>query len=318
MPVFNAGRFIEDSIKAILRQSFGEFELLVIDDGSTDESLQKARSFRDPRVRILENGRNLGIVETLNRGLSEADSPWVARCDADDISHPQRLEKQHALAMAEAGIVFVGSGARIVDERGRTRGFARTASSHGAIRWDLCFRNPFAHSAAFFLREGAEYRPVRAAEDYDLWSRMSRVGRLAAVPAAMVDYRQHPDSIMARHGADISAGKNEEVLKIMRENIRSVSGRTLSGAEIERLASGWIFPPETREGICSYWQDYAALLGDKRKGDGMDLVVSEHLFTKFCQYRKRGFSKLFLSSLPGFLFRRMPLFRTLLSFGLPV
>lgn len=312
MPVFNGAPFLAGAISAILRQSFGEFELLVVDDGSTDGSLGIARSFQDPRIRIVENGGNLGIVRTLNRGLAEARTPWIARCDADDISHPQRLEKQYALALATPGAGFVGSHSRIVDARGRVRGFGRTASSHGAICWDLCFRNPFAHSSAFFLREGADYLPVPAAEDYDLWSRIARSHRLASVPQALVDYRQHPDSIMAKHGASTEATKHGGILEIMKANLQRFAERGDPPADLNFLAEGWTEPPETRDGIRAYWQTYGNLLARMPQQPDLRLVVSEHLFTKFCHYRDRRLARFFLVSLPPAFLSRLPLVRSLL------
>jgi glycosyltransferase involved in cell wall biosynthesis len=311
MPVFNGAPFLAGAISAILRQSFGAFELLVVDDGSTDESPGIARSFHDPRIRIVENERNLGIVSTLNRGLAEAKTPWIARCDADDISHPQRLEKQYALALATPGAGFVGSHSRIVDARGRVRGFGRTASSHEAICWDLCFRNPFAHSSAFFLREGTEYLPVPAAEDYDLWSRIARSRRLASVSRALVDYRQHPDSIMAKHGSSTEGTKHRGILEIMEGNLQRFAGVDDASPDLKFLAEGWIEPPETREGIRAYWQTYGNLLARVPQQPDLRLVVSEHLFTKFCHYRKRNLAGIFLASLPATFLPKLPLFRSL-------
>jgi len=311
MPVFNGAPFLAGAISAVLRQSFGEFELLVVDDGSTDGSPGIARSFRDPRIRILENGGNLGIVRTLNRGLAEARTPWIARCDADDISHPRRLEKQYALALATPGAGFVGSHSRIVDARGRVKGFSRTASSHEAICWDLCFRNPFPHSSAFFLRDGADYLAVPAAEDYDLWSRIARSHRLASVSQALVDYRQHPDSIMAKHGSSTGATKHRGILGIMEGNLQRFAGMGDAPADLKFLAEGWIEPPETREGIRAYWRTYGNLLARVPRQPDLRLVVSEHLFTKFCHYRDRRLARFFLVSLPVTFLPRLPLFRAL-------
>lgn len=318
MPVYNGEAFLSAAISAVLRQSCGEFELLIVDDGSTDRSLEIAQSFRDPRIRIIKNGRNLGIVPTLNRGLVEAGTPWIARCDADDTSHPHRLEKQYALAQATPGAGFVGSFTRIVNGRGRVRGWARTATSHEAICWDLCFRNPFAHSSAFFLREGADYQPVPAAEDYDLWSRISRSHRLTSVPQALVDYRQHSDSIMAKHGASAEGEKNQGILKIMKANLRQLAKAGASDLEVERLAERWIAPPETAEGIRSYWLTYKAWLAGVPRCPGLELVVSEHLFTKFCHYCARGNARLFLFSLPATFLFRLPPVRTFLTLGRPI
>lgn len=311
MPVYNGGPFLSEALAALLRQSFTEFELLLVDDGSTDDSLEIARSFQDPRIRIVKNEQNLGIVPALNRGLAEASGQWIARCDADDISHPKRLEKQYTLALSRPGTGFVGSNSRIVDARGRVCGFGRTASSHESICWDLCFRNPFAHSSAFFLREGINYKPVPAAEDYDLWSRIALSKRLASVQQALVNYRQHPDSIMAKHGAVPGLSKNDGILEIMKANLRRFAKTADSDPDIKCLTEGWIEPPKNREGIRTYWQTYTNWSVRVPEKPDRSQIVSEHLFTKFCHYRKMKLGGLFLSSLPAPLLTRLPLLRTL-------
>lgn len=316
MPVYNGGPFLAGAISSVLSQTFKDFELLIVDDGSVDDSREIIRSFRDLRIRTAQNGRNLGIVETLNRGLAEAVTPWIARCDADDLCHPQRLEKQMARAHAAHGIGFVGCDSRILNERGKWQGFGRTASSHESICWDLCFRNPFAHSSAVFLREGAEYRPVPAAEDYDLWSRIARFNTMASVPLPLVDYRQHSESIMAKHSASAQTSKNEGILKIKKANLRELGGLPDGHPDLKRLAEGGMDPPKDRGEIRAYWNAYRRLLARVPRRPDTGLIVSEHLFTQFCQYRSRNLAGLFLSSLPATFLAKLPLFRTLFSLAI--
>ena len=97
MPVFNAEKYLRLAIDSVLNQSYSYFEFLIIDDGSTDQSAQIIRSYSDPRIRFLQNECNLGLVTTLNRGIESSQGQYLARMDADDISYPQRLEKQVAL-----------------------------------------------------------------------------------------------------------------------------------------------------------------------------------------------------------------------------
>ena len=94
LPVYNAAAFVGEAIRSVLAQTYRDFELLVIDDASTDDSEQVVRQFKDARIRYLVNESNLGITGTLNRGLSEARGDYIARMDADDICHPQRLARQ--------------------------------------------------------------------------------------------------------------------------------------------------------------------------------------------------------------------------------
>ncbi|MGH7100235.1 MAG: glycosyltransferase family 2 protein, partial [Stellaceae bacterium] len=94
MPAFNASRFIRQSIASVLGQTFEDFELLVIDDGSTDDTVAMVEQMRDPRLRLLPNPRNLGIVASLNRGIAAARGRYVARFDSDDICRPNRFARQ--------------------------------------------------------------------------------------------------------------------------------------------------------------------------------------------------------------------------------
>jgi len=94
MPVYNGGEFLRGAVESILGQTYSNFEFLIVDDGSTDESLEICRGFRDPRIRLEENGRNLGLIATLNRGLDLAEGDYIARMDSDDVSFPARLARQ--------------------------------------------------------------------------------------------------------------------------------------------------------------------------------------------------------------------------------
>ena len=94
MPVYNAELFLSEAIESILRQTWSDFEYLIINDGSTDNSRKIISSFRDPRIRLVDNPSNLGLTKSLNKGLELAEGEYIARQDADDISHPKRLERQ--------------------------------------------------------------------------------------------------------------------------------------------------------------------------------------------------------------------------------
>jgi len=206
MPVFNGERFLRPAIESVLRQTARDFELLLIDDGSTDDSLPIAGNLADPRLRILRNGSNLGLVPTLNRGIEEARAPLIARADADDLNHPARLDRQlHALDESAAAVV--GSDVFLIGEEGRYRGKWRAPRTHGALAWDLGFRCCFAHGSVTFradvVREAGGYHASPRSEDWDLWSRLAIAGhRLASLPAALVKYRQHPGSITSEGQAN--------------------------------------------------------------------------------------------------------------------
>ena len=242
MPAFNAGRFIGASIRSVLRQEFGNFELLVIDDGSTDDTAAVVGGFRDPRVRLLRHEANRGLVATLNEGLREARGPLVARQDADDLSRHDRLGRQAGYLRSHPGDVAVGSGADLIDERGRYRGALRLPRTRAQLRWDLCFRNPVPHSSVMLRRreildEFGGYPDSIASEDYRLWSRSAAVDRFGLIPRRLVSYRIHASSVMMS-GAD----GNADIDRIRRNNMDTLLGDLTDEAQREVLLRAWSDP----------------------------------------------------------------------------
>lgn len=242
MPAFNAGRFIGASIRSVLRQELGNFELLVIDDGSTDDTAAVVGGFRDPRVRLRRHKANRGLVATLNEGLREARGPLVARQDADDLSRRDRLGRQAGYLRSHPGDVAVGTGADLIDERGRYRGALRLPRTRAQLRWDLCFRNPVPHSSVMLRRreildEYGGYPDSVASEDYSLWSRLAAGERFGLIPRRLVAYRIHSSSVMMSRpdgGAAIDC--------IRRDNMDAVLGDLTDGVQREVMLRAWSNP----------------------------------------------------------------------------
>lgn len=239
MPVYNGQAFLREAVDSVLRQSFRDFELLVVDDGSTDDSVAILQGRADPRIRIVRNARNLGLVASLNRGLAEARGRWVARADADDVNHPVRIERQ--LPLLERGFPAVGSDVMLIDADGHFRGHWRAARHAEGLAWDLGFRCCFAHGSVMFdpnrVRGLGGYRESVRSEDWELWSRMVRAGeRLATVPATLVRYRQHGRSIMAGGG---SADHAETLGRLRRAQLAWILGPNAPAGSIEVLCRPW-------------------------------------------------------------------------------
>ncbi len=206
MPVYNAERHLDAAIDSILAQTYTDFELLIIDDGSTDKSLEIVRSYRDKRIRILA-APHQGLVATLNAGLSEARGAFVARMDADDLSTPRRIEKQVEYLHRRPDTALVGSWARLVDEAGEPTGTCWAEPIGGRhLYLGLCSSNQFIHGSTMFRRDAAlavgGYRAAFVtAEDYDLWLRLGEVGELANIPESLYLLRVHRRSKTAIEGA---------------------------------------------------------------------------------------------------------------------
>ena len=189
------------AIESILGQTVEDLELVVVDDGSTDDTAQLVRAIEDPRVRYLPL-EHMGISRSLNEGLRAARAPIVAIQDADDWSEPERLERQLAVLDAEPDVLVVGVRMREVDERGAELA-PRTAQAAGDVTSRLLRHNPVPNSAAAFRREPVvalrAYDPrYRYAMDYDLWLRAAEHGRVVVVPEELATRRMSPGNVAAR------------------------------------------------------------------------------------------------------------------------
>jgi glycosyltransferase involved in cell wall biosynthesis len=251
MPVFNAEKHLRQSLESVLRQRFCDFELLAIDDGSSDSSAGILAGFGDPRIRILRNEKNIGLVATLNRGLEEARGDWIARQDADDVSAPGRLAAQMAFVRGNPAVPLVGSDALLIDAGGRSCGRWRTGGHADLVAWDLCFRAPFAHSSALFRRSIIQrvggYRDLRACEDLDLWGRIAADFPVVTLRQPLVKYRLHGESIMA--GAERDAARCWDVKATLERHLAQVAPG-LDRDACERIAAAW------SEGRVSEWPAY--------------------------------------------------------------
>lgn len=208
LPVYNAGRYLAQAVESVLAQTFRDFELIAVDDGSTDNSRALLETFarRDPRVRVISRP-NTGIVGALNDGLAAARGRYIARMDGDDVADPERFARQAAALDAAPDCVALGSAVRFIDPEGRPLKIYRPPAGHNAIRDELSWGNGGAlvHPAVVFRRDALEacggYRQEFIfIEDLDLYVRLLRFGRLANLPDVLLSYRQHPRSVNHRIG----------------------------------------------------------------------------------------------------------------------
>jgi glycosyltransferase involved in cell wall biosynthesis len=257
LPVYNGGPYLDVAVRSVLAQTFADFELLAIDDGSTDGSLEMLRSYEDHRVRVIENGRNLGIVETLNRGLSLAGGEFVARMDSDDISLPGRFERQAGFLDAHPGVGVVGTSGGLIDGRGEFLAPFRYPLSHEAILFSLHFFCPLAHPSVMMRREvvlsaggyrsaGLSWGGASFPEDYDLWWRLGDVTRLANLPDRLLLLRKHPETLTARRMKEF----RYSAAAISRERIGERLGEDVPLAVAEAMMSRRYEPPELAVEVC--------------------------------------------------------------------
>jgi len=200
LPVYNAERYLSEAIESILAQTFTDFELLIINDGSTDRSKEVIASFDDSRIRYFENEKNLRLIQTLNKGLHFSSGKYIARMDADDIAHPQRLEKQVAFMEANLEIGVCGSWMRTT--KGNLRKYP---IDHEAIKLHLFKENALGHPTVIIRRKILiEHRlfyceKFTHVEDYELWVRCLQVTKLHNLPEDLVLYRVHNYQVSTRY-----------------------------------------------------------------------------------------------------------------------
>jgi hypothetical protein len=222
MPVCNAGPQLSVSIESILEQSFLDYELLVVDDGSTDDTARYLHSLADPRLRVISVPHR-GLAAALQLGLREAGGEYIARQDADDVAHPARLDIQVAFLDANPQVVLVGGWAIAHDGEGNYLGVIAHPTSQAALKWRLLFDNGVIHSSAVFRRQAAlavgGYSDD-GAEDYDLWSRLARDHDVANIGTPLIAYQLAPTGVhatnrpaMDAHALSISTTNIETVLE---------------------------------------------------------------------------------------------------------
>ena len=198
MPVYNAAPYVEAAIRSILTQTFVDFELLVFNDGSQDESSAIIRGIQDDRLVFFDYPQNSGYVAHLNAGLRQARGIYIARMDADDIALPDRLACQVALLHNDPRVLLCGTAYTTF---GQEEYDIKVPLLDREIRHQMLFHNPMVHSTVMFRRSivqqyslfyDAEYMP---AEDYKLWYDFSKVGELRNLPIILLRYRLHPQQI---------------------------------------------------------------------------------------------------------------------------
>ncbi len=207
MPVRNGFPHLASAVNSIRKQLFQSFEIIAIDDDSRDDSrsLLNAASSEDARIRIVD-GAGTGLVDALNLGLAQCRAPLVARMDADDLSHLDRIGLQVSAMDADAKLVVIGSAIRLIDANGTILGHKSYPMGSTAVLQALPMGPPVAHPTAMFrrdtIRDLGGYRAwFRHCEDYDLWLRCSRLGSgsIDNLPRTLLDYRIHPDSITQKY-----------------------------------------------------------------------------------------------------------------------
>jgi glycosyltransferase involved in cell wall biosynthesis len=249
IPVFNREQLVDDAIRSVIEQDFDDFELLVVDDGSTDRTpdVLAAWKKRDSRVAVITSPTNQGIPAALNLGLAHARGTYVARLDSDDLMMPRRLAEQAAVLDARPEVVLVSCAYDIVDLAGHHLGTWKRDPPHEVIVFLLHFYNVVGGGGqvmfrlAEVLEEGGYAREYPVSEDYDLWVRLLRRGRIETLPFIGMTKRTHPNQSVAQW----SVGARRDLWgRIMRSSLEPYVRRTLLDEEIAALITVWRYDGE--------------------------------------------------------------------------
>jgi glycosyltransferase involved in cell wall biosynthesis len=203
MPVYNGEKYLRAAISSVLNQSFGDFEFLIVNDGSTDKSVDIIQSYNDQRMRLIHNKTNVGVTRALNLGLELACGEYIARMDSDDISLVERLGKQVVFMDTHPDVGVCGTWAMTIgsSEEGLVN---KPPSDNETIRCIMFFENTMCHSSVMIRKDLSNrlkirYDPAfRHSQDYELWVRYSRHVRFANVAEVLIWYRRHDNSITKR------------------------------------------------------------------------------------------------------------------------
>lgn len=194
VPMYNAAAFLGATVDSILVQTYKDFELLLIDDCSTDATLELAYSFSDPRIRVIKNSKNQGAGATRNKGIELAQSTYIAFCDADDIMLPDRLEKQLSFMEQHSDIDICGSFVKLINENGDIIGKYTFPTEHNEIAVEMFLRCAFQQSTAFIRRSrlvhnDLRYKENHYAEDFDLWANAVKKLKFHILPLFLMYYK---------------------------------------------------------------------------------------------------------------------------------
>jgi glycosyltransferase involved in cell wall biosynthesis len=227
MPVFNGERYLERAIQSILMQSLKDYKFFIIDDGSTDSSLEIINRYKeqDSRIQLLANSSNRGLIYTLNIGLDTIDTKYVARMDCDDVAFPTRLEKQVRLMEASPSIGVCGTWITVKNTSDGSEYTQRYPTRHANIKLHMLSYCAVAHPSvilrkSFFEQYGLRYDPAFIhAEDYELWTRAIDKFEFANIAEPLLEYTTHPENVSSKNEAIQSRAtskiRTEQVAKLI-------------------------------------------------------------------------------------------------------
>ncbi|MCK9267047.1 glycosyltransferase [bacterium] len=194
MAVYNGEKYVREAIESILSQTFKDFEFLIVDDGSDDSTPRILAEYKDSRIKIVRNPKNIGLAASLNTGIKLSSGKFIARQDADDISMPERLERQVSFIHNKKDIALVGTWVLTINSNGEKVDKVIYPCDDATIRKNIVVRNQFAHGSVMYRKgavvsAGCYNELFRFSEDYNLWLRLVEFGEAANIPEFLYKWR---------------------------------------------------------------------------------------------------------------------------------
>ena len=288
IPVYNKHKYIKETINSVLLQNFTNFEIIIVDDGSTDGSLEVIRECVDARLQIFSQS-NSGVERARNFGFSKSVGSYIVFLDADDIMRKDRLIKQIDLFESKEELKLLGTWAGVVDNMGKVIGSICPPISNEALQLAHLFRNQFVSSSVMIRRNAIDHemafnetRGQHFAEDYDLWHRISRNGLVANIPEKLTTYRRLNESrSQSKDGSLLESARNISAEWLYRNTNRFES---MESARTFVLSINGLddFTPNIGCNMRETLRTYDALLNDLlpentfRRSDGLRKVMIQH------------------------------------------
>ena len=332
VPVHNRAQVVGDAIASLMRQTLGDFEVIVVDDGSTDNSAEIALRSGDRRVRLVQHQRNLGIPAARNSGLDAATGAFIAWLDSDDLARPGRLAEQVRFLSVHPDIAAIGACSGRVDWQGRPIGRPRVPLfTHEALAPALMFRTPMIQSTLMGRAEilqNYRYRPeYLVCEDLDMHIRLTGSHRIANLPLIAVDRRLHSNQVTETRAALVRDRKRTLVAQQL-HNLgidptaddvdRHITLGRPKGSEIPSDFPAWaenwlggllqanrvakVYDPNGLEFVCaSMWLLACRAAAGRQRGEGVRWLLRSSLARGYLNREGRGWLR---NAAPIFLSRR--------------
>lgn len=280
LPAYNAQAFLPYSVRSILSQTLSNFEVIAIDDGSTDATFSILQSYSDDhRLRIYRQ-ENQGVIATLNRGLELASGEYLARMDADDVAHPQRLEKQIRFMEQHPAVGVLGTAYRLINISGRDCGAQPVPLGDLSIRWTSLLTSPFVHPAVVIRRSLLQSNHLRystdaeTVEDYDLFGRILDYTQGANLDEPLLLYRVHGSSNTSRVARLQRKNHPRVALRQIHRLLPSIAPSLEQVAQLLSLFSIYRVPAEVERQRAALadlyldmWLEFAHVMGDRAGPD---------------------------------------------------